>query len=72
MSDTIDIDIDGRSFEAQKGEMLIEVADRNGIVLRHNPRAAELLGHPYLVEGTVVRGRGIGRTLEFPTANVDV
>ncbi len=34
--------------------------------------AAELLGHPYRVEGTVVPGRGIGRTLEFPTANVDV
>ena len=34
--------------------------------------AAELLGHPYLVEGTVVSGRGVGRTLEFPTANVDV
>lgn len=34
--------------------------------------AARLLGHAYVVEGTVVRGRGIGRTLEFPTANVDV
>jgi len=34
--------------------------------------AAALLGHPYVVDGTVVPGRGIGRTLEFPTANVDV
>jgi riboflavin kinase/FMN adenylyltransferase len=34
--------------------------------------AAGLLGHPYLVEGTVVAGRGIGRTLHFPTANADV
>lgn len=34
--------------------------------------AAELLGHPYLIRGTVVPGRGVGRTLEFPTANVDV
>ncbi len=33
--------------------------------------AAELLGHAYLVEGEVVPGRGIGRTLDFPTANVD-
>ena len=30
MTDTINIDIDGQSFEAEKGEMLIEVADRNG------------------------------------------
>jgi riboflavin kinase/FMN adenylyltransferase len=34
--------------------------------------ANELLGHRYLVRGTVVRGRGVGRTLDFPTANVDV
>jgi riboflavin kinase/FMN adenylyltransferase len=34
--------------------------------------AARLLGHDYIVEGTVVRGRGIGRTLQVPTANVDV
>ena len=36
------------------------------------PEAAELLGHPYRIEGEVVRGRGIGRTLDFPTANVDI
>lgn len=34
--------------------------------------AAEALGHPYLILGRVVAGRGIGRTLDFPTANVDV
>jgi riboflavin kinase/FMN adenylyltransferase len=34
--------------------------------------AAELLGHRYLIQGKVVRGRGIGRTLDYPTANVDV
>ncbi len=34
--------------------------------------AAEALGHPYLIVGRVVAGRGVGRTLDFPTANVDV
>ncbi len=34
--------------------------------------AGELLGHPYRIEGTVVPGRGVGRTLHFPTANVDI
>jgi riboflavin kinase/FMN adenylyltransferase len=34
--------------------------------------AAEMLGRPYGIEGKVVSGRGIGRTLDFPTANVDV
>jgi riboflavin kinase/FMN adenylyltransferase len=33
-------------------------------------RAAELLGHPYAIAGTVLRGAGRGRTLGFPTANL--
>lgn len=32
--------------------------------------AARLLGHPFLLDGVVVRGRGRGRGLGFPTANV--
>jgi len=34
--------------------------------------AADLLGHRYLIQGRVVQGRGMGRTLDYPTANVDV
>lgn len=34
--------------------------------------AAELLGYRYRIQGKVVRGRGVGRTLDYPTANVDV
>lgn len=33
--------------------------------------AAHLLGRPYEVAGTVVRGMQLGRTLGFPTANID-
>ncbi len=32
--------------------------------------AAQALGHPYFVLGTVVKGEQIGRTLGFPTANI--
>ncbi len=32
--------------------------------------ANRLLGRPYLIEGRVVRGRGLGRDLGFPTANI--
>ncbi len=33
--------------------------------------AAELLGRPFFVDGTVVRGAGRGRTLGIPTANLE-
>ncbi len=34
-------------------------------------KAAEILGRPYTLGGKVVRGQQIGRTLGFPTANVE-
>lgn len=33
---------------------------------------AALLGRPYAVSGTVLHGRGVGHTLGFPTANIDL
>lgn len=33
-------------------------------------RAAEFLGHPHVFTGTVVSGKGLGRTLGVPTANL--
>ncbi len=35
------------------------------------PRAAALLGHPVTLEGEIVRGDGRGRTIGFPTANIE-
>ncbi|MEY3371650.1 MAG: hypothetical protein RLZZ537_118 [Pseudomonadota bacterium] len=32
--------------------------------------AAQKLGHPYVIEGRVVRGKQLGRTLGYPTANI--
>ena len=34
------------------------------------PLAAALLGRPFALAGQVVRGRAVGRTLGFPTANI--
>jgi len=34
--------------------------------------AAELLGRPYALEGSVVHGHGIGKQLDFPTANLEL
>jgi riboflavin kinase/FMN adenylyltransferase len=33
---------------------------------------AELLGRPYALSGPVMHGRELGRTLGFPTANIDI
>jgi riboflavin kinase/FMN adenylyltransferase len=35
-------------------------------------RATALLGRPYRMSGRIVRGRKVGRTLGYPTANVDL
>jgi riboflavin kinase/FMN adenylyltransferase len=32
--------------------------------------AAALLGHPYMIDGVVIRGDGRGRELGVPTANL--
>ena len=38
-----------------------------------DPRAAsEILGRPFAIEGVVARGQQLGRTLGFPTANVEL
>lgn len=34
--------------------------------------AASFLGYPYTISGTVVKGRQIGRSIDFPTANIRV
>lgn len=36
------------------------------------PRAARLLGRPYTMRARVQRGEQLGRTLGFPTANLDI
>ncbi len=35
-------------------------------------RAEEFLGHPHILTGKVIPGRGLGHTIGIPTANVDV
>jgi riboflavin kinase/FMN adenylyltransferase len=35
------------------------------------PLAEQMLGRPFCIFGTVVKGRGIGRGLGFPTANIE-
>ena len=34
--------------------------------------ANQYLGHPFMLSGKIVKGRGIGKTLAFPTANLKI
>lgn len=53
----------GEAISSTRIRRLIEAGDVAG--------AAELLGHAYVARGVVVPGRQLGRTIEFPTLNLD-
>ena len=52
------------------GPEISSSAIRKAIALGDMDEAAEMLGHPYRITGTVVHGQAIGRTIGFPTANI--
>jgi riboflavin kinase/FMN adenylyltransferase len=54
------------------GERVSSTAVRGALAAGELARARELLGRPYSISGRVVRGDGLGRTLGFPTANVQM
>jgi riboflavin kinase / FMN adenylyltransferase len=54
------------------GERVSSTAVRNALAAGELEHAGELLGRPYSISGRVVHGDGLGRTLGFPTANVQM
>ena len=57
-----------QSRQKKIGSTLIRKQIQDGLF----NQAVKLLGHPYLVSGRVVKGRGMGRKLGYPTANLKV
>ena len=53
------------------GERVSSTLLRERIVEGDMEEAAALLGRHYSLSGTVVKGRGVGATIGFPTANVE-
>lgn len=53
-------------------ERISSSAIRQALQAGDVPRANCLLGRPYALRGTVKRGEQLGRTIGFPTANLDV
>lgn len=52
------------------GEIVSSTRVRRAIDAGDIEHAARLLGHPFELEGDVVKGDGRGRTLGYPTANI--
>ncbi len=55
-----------------KGERISSSAIRQALEQGNTDRAKLLLGRPYSLTGTVVTGKQLGRTIGFPTANIDL
>jgi len=54
------------------GYKVSSTAIRQALEQGHPDVAAGLLGRPFAIEGVVQKGRQLGRTLGFPTANVEL
>ncbi|MDQ2798145.1 MAG: bifunctional riboflavin kinase/FAD synthetase [Armatimonadota bacterium] len=52
------------------GERVSSTQIRSLVAAGDLPAARHLLGHPFVVQGTVERGKQLGRTLGYPTANL--
>ena len=72
-------------FSREKGFRLIEIPEhllnesaisstriREALLSTRVSDANQLLGYPYFIEGTVVEGAKLGRTIGYPTANLVV
>lgn len=55
---------------AVDGEPISSTRIRRALAAGDVERAERMLGYPYRMAGTVIRGDGRGRTLGFPTANL--
>lgn len=56
----------------EKGDRISSSRIRQALQSGHLEVATRLLGRPYLLTGRVVRGQQLGRTLGFPTANLQL
>lgn len=45
---------------------------RKALYEGHIQKANRYLGSPFMLTGTVVKGKGIGKQLEYPTANINI
>jgi len=54
------------------GVRVSSTAIREALAAGEMKRATALLGRPYRMSGKIIKGKKVGRTLGFPTANVEL
>jgi len=64
--------VESMTTHAHAGERVSSSAVRDALSKGELDRAARLLGRPYSMAGLVMHGDKIGRTLGFPTANIQL
>ena len=72
MGDELGFDEIGIPAVTVDGEVVSSTSIRAAVEAGDLDKAARLLGRDYTLQGTVIKGDQIGRTLGFPTANLSV
>lgn len=70
--DVLDFSVEQVASVIVDGIRVSSTAIRDACTSGEMPRATALLGRPYRMSGKIMEGDRVGRTLGFPTANVDL
>jgi riboflavin kinase / FMN adenylyltransferase len=68
---TLDFDVDVIPAVSDESGVISSTEIRKLVAIGDVAEAAKLLGHAYGLQGPVEHGDGRGRTINFPTANID-
>jgi riboflavin kinase/FMN adenylyltransferase len=71
-SSALQFDVDRVSSIIQDDVRVSSTEIRSALANGNLPRATSLLGRPYRMSGRIMKGRQVGRTLGYATANVDL
>ncbi len=72
MGKKLDFEVEEISKQLVEDNSVSSTKIRQALELGEVETAVNLLGHPYLLQGIVVKGNQLGRKIGFPTANLSV
>ena len=72
VASVLEYDVEQVPSVVVNGVRVSSTAIRNALAQGDMKTASKLLGRPYRMSGKIVKGERVGRTLGYPTANVDL